>query len=466
MAQPGAGEPRQDGAAVPTRIPVNGWLIAVLVVALVLAGLSATAETSLTSVSRIWLRARRAEGDPRAAQVERLHRNPGGYLGTILVTNTLALMLASSSATLLAEQHLGAGAAIWSAVALAILVLLFCEIGPKTYALQHSEAMARRVAGPVALATRLLGPVVFVLAAMSAVFFRVLPGEGGRRNPFLTEEELKELVLASQQEGVVEEEEREMIHGVLEMTDKPVREVMVPRVQMVALPADSSVAGAIAEIREHGHSRIPVYEETVDNITGVIYAKDLLGSSERSRPDAPPLGTLARPPTFVPEAKRLGELLQEMQRAKIHLAVVVDEYGGTAGLVTIEDLLEEIVGPIRDEYDVAEQEEVQLTGPQEALVSASVSLDDVNELLHLRLEGEDFDSVGGLVYAHLGRIPSVGDTVDAGNGITITVEAIDRRAIRTVRLTSVRPFPVDPEESGTAERAAGAPTEALPPTSS
>jgi CBS domain containing-hemolysin-like protein len=157
------------------------------------------------------------------------------------------------------------------------------------------------------------------------------------------------------------------------------------------------------------------------------------------------VGSLARPPTFVPEAKRLGELLQEMQLAKIHLAVVVDEYGGTAGLVTIEDVLEEIVGPIRDEYDLAEQEEVQLVGPKEALVSASVSLDDVNELLSLHLEGEDFDSVGGLVYAHLGRIPSVGDVVDAGDGITITVEAIDRRAIRTVRITSVHPFPVETE---------------------
>ena len=422
-----------------------GWLVVVLVVALVLAGLSATAETSLTAVSRIWLRGRRAEGDRRAALVETLHRNPGGYLGTILVTNTLALMLASSSATLLAEQHLGAGAGLWSAVALAILVLLFCELGPKTYALQHSESMSRRVVRPVALATRLLSPVVVILTAISSLVFRVLPGEGGRRNPFLSEEELKELVLASEQEGVVEEEEREMIHGVLEMTDKPVREVMVPRVQMVALPSDSTVAEAISEIREHGHSRIPVYEGTVDNITGVIYAKDLLATRTHGDPQGPRVGTLARSPTFVPEAKRLGELLQEMQLAKIHLAVVVDEYGGTAGLVTIEDVLEEIVGPIRDEYDLAEQEEVQLVGPNEALVSASVSLDDVNELLRLHLEGEDFDSVGGLVYAHLGRIPSVGDSVDAGDGITITVEAIDRRAIRTVRLSSSRPFPVEGE---------------------
>jgi CBS domain containing-hemolysin-like protein len=441
---------------------MSGWLVVVLVVALVLAGLSATAETSLTAVSRIWLRGRRAEGDKRAALVEKLHRTPGGYLGTILVTNTLALMLASSSATLLAEQHLGAGAALWSAVALAILVLLFCELGPKTYALQHSESMSRRVARPVALTTRLLTPVVGVLTSISSFVFRVLPGDSGRRNPFLTEEELKELVLASEQAGVVEEEEREMIHGVLEMTDKPVREVMVPRVQMVALPSDSTVDEVIAEIREHGHSRIPVYEETIDNITGVIYAKDLLATRGQSGSSEARVGVLARPPTFVPEAKRLGELLQEMQLAKIHLAVVVDEYGGTAGLVTIEDVLEEIVGPIRDEYDLAEQEEVQLVGTNEALVSASVSLDDVNELLRLHLEGEDFDSVGGLVYAHLGRIPSVGDIVEAGDGVTITVEAIDRRAIRTVRLISTRPFAVPGEEVGTGQDASPAANSSVP----
>ncbi len=444
---------------------MSGWLVAVLVVALVVAGLSATAETSLTSVSRLRLRARRAEGDPRAAVVERLHRNPSAYLGTILVTNTVALMLASSAATLLAVQHLGEGAALWAAVALAILVLLFCELGPKTYALQHSDSMARRVARPVAVVTRVLSPIVTVMTAISAVVFRILPGDGGRRNPFLTEDELKELVLASEQEGIVEEEEREMIHGVLEMTDKQVREVMVPRVQMVALPSDSTVEEAIAEIREHGHSRIPVYEETVDNITGVVYAKDLLGSKGQGSLESQRVGGLARPPTFVPEAKRLGDLLQEMQHAKIHLAVVVDEYGGTAGLVTIEDLLEEIVGPIRDEYDLAEQEEVQLVEPNEALVSASVSLDEVNELLHLSLHGEDFDSVGGLVYSHLGRIPSVGDTVDAGGGITITVEEIDRRAIRTVRVRSERPFTDETEGSDDGQAAASSTTTVLPPES-
>ncbi|MGH7610401.1 MAG: hemolysin family protein [Candidatus Dormibacteria bacterium] len=437
------------------------WLVLVLVLALVLAGLSATAETSLTSVSRIRLRARRSEGDRQAARIERLHRDPGAYLGAILVTNTLALVIASSAATLLAQRHLGTGAALWAALALAILVLLFCELGPKSYALQHNEAVARVMAVPVSALSRVLRPLLLVITTLSSLLFRLLPGQASRRAPFLSEEELKELVLASEQEGVVEEEEREMIHGVLEMTDKPVREVMVPRVQMVALAAGAALEEAIAEIKAQGHSRIPVYEETVDNITGVLYAKDLLGQAAGPGSRPPRVGDLARPATFVPEAKHLGELLQEMQLAKTHLAVVVDEYGGTAGLVTIEDLLEEIVGPIRDEYDRDEPEEIQLISPEEALASAAVSLDDVNELLHLHLEGEDFDSLGGLVYSQLGRIPSVGDAVAAGDGVTITVESIERRSIRTVRLRRDRPFEVasgpDPVADGPLSRAGGDP---------
>ncbi|MHB1526370.1 MAG: hemolysin family protein [Candidatus Dormibacteria bacterium] len=447
-----AGEPGSDFRS-HSDLLMTGWLLGVLVVALALAAASATAETSLTSVGRIRIRARQEEGDRRAAMIERLHADPGGYLGTILVANTLALVLASSSATLLAASQFGTGGAFWSALALALLVLLVCEIGPKAYALQHNEQVARVLVGPVTVATRILGPLVRTLTWITSLLTRLLPGEGGRRTPFLTEEELKALVSASSEEGVVEEEEREMIHGVLEMTDKPVREVMVPRVQMVALANDASLEEAIATVLEHGHSRIPVYEDTIDNITGVVYAKDLLRARGVGGSTPEKVSVLARPATFVPEAKRLGDLLQEMQLAKIHLVVVVDEYGGTAGLVTIEDVLEEIVGPIRDEYDLAEQEEIQLLSPAVAMLTASASLDDVNDILHLHLQGEDFDSVGGLVYSLLGRIPSVGDVVDAGDGVIITVESIERQAIQTVRLTRDHPFEVEESSAPDAQAA-------------
>lgn len=250
-----------------------------------------------------------------------------------------------------------------------------------------------------------------------------------------------------------------MIHGVLEMTDKMAREVMVPRIQVIALPDDAGLEEAVQVVLDRGHSRIPVYAETIDNITGILYAKDLLQVWRKDR--GVRVSSLTRPATFVPEAKRLGELLQEMQLAKVHMAVVVDEYGGTAGVITIEDLLEEIVGPIRDEYDIGEREEIQIISPTEALLTGSASLDDVNDVLHLNLEGEDFDSVGGLVYSLLGRIPSVGDVVDAGEGLRLRVEGVERRAIRMVRAIRDQPFEV--EEGQEPAPAPGSPGEGDPP---
>jgi len=231
-----------------------------------------------------------------------------------------------------------------------------------------------------------------------------------------------------------------MMMGVLEMTDKPVREVMVPRVDVVGAESDRTIADVITLIMEHGHSRIPVYEETIDNIVGVVYAKDLL----RHHDERGPVKTLVRDAYFTPEAKRVGELLHEMQVRKVHIAIVVDEYGGTAGIVTMEDLFEEIVGPIRDEYDIAEQEEVQFLSDSEVLMSARVSIDDAREILHLDIDDTDADSIGGLVYERLGEIPKPGATVAVGDA-RITVETVRRQSIRTLRVTSDHPFTADRE---------------------
>jgi len=428
---------------------VSWGLVAALVVALLAAAFAASAETSLTSLSRLRLRARREEGDPAAAAIERLHRRPNGYLGAILVTNTVAVIVASTAATLLAVQSFGRSAAFWSTVALSVVVLMACEIGPKTYALQHSERVARVLVRPVAVLTLVLGPLVALLTAVPGLLTRVGAGGSAARGPFLSEGELKMLVAVGEEEGVVEEGEREMINGIFEMTDKAAREVMVPRVEMAAIEVARPLEEAIQLVLTHGHSRIPVYEETIDNIVGVVYAKDLLRARTRAAAGSgePALREVARRATFTPESKRVGELLHEMQRANVHLVIVVDEYGGTAGLATIEDVLEEIVGPIRDEYDQAEAEEVQILAPAEALVSARASLDDVNEILRLQLSGDDFDSLGGYVYARLGRIPTVGDTIDVGDDVTLTVEAVRRQSIRTIRVRSRRPFgPPDLEE--------------------
>ncbi|MBV8301792.1 MAG: HlyC/CorC family transporter [Candidatus Dormibacteraeota bacterium] len=409
-------------------------LITLLIVGLVFAGFAAAAETSLTSVSRIRMRTLAEEGNKRAGRVVQLHNDPNAYLSTILTLNTVAIIVSSTSTALLVDSYWhGVPQALGTAV-LSLVVLMFCEIAPKSLALRFNERLALVFAAPVTVITRVLRPIVGGLTAMSRLLLRAATRGRKVRGPFVTEEELKMLVYMGEQEGIVEQEEVEMIHGILEMTDKAVREVMVPRIDVVAIEHDRPVSDLIQLIVEHGHSRIPVYEESIDHIVGVVYAKDLLTHGVRSD-DTRPLREIARDPYYTPEAKRVGELLHDMQERKVHIAIVVEEHGGTAGIVTFEDLIEEIVGPIRDEYDVAEEEEVQIVSDHEALVTARASIDDVRELLNVDVGDVDADSMGGLVYERLGEIPKPGDTVQLGDA-TLTVLDVQGQNIRTVRITS------------------------------
>jgi putative hemolysin len=409
-------------------------LIIVIVIGLVIAAFAAAAETSLTSVSRIRMRSLAEDGNKRARTVTRLHADPNGYLSTILSLNTVAVIVVSTATALLIGSYLHSVPQAVGTIALSIVVLIFCEIAPKSLALRFNERFALVLAGPVQILTRLLRPLVGGLSAMSRLIVRAATRGHAVRGPFVTEEELKLLLYVGEQEGIVEQEEREMIHGILEMTDKTVREVMVPRVDVVAVEGTDSISDVIKVIIEYGYSRIPIYEDNVDNIVGVVYAKDLLrygvsGDDQRS------LKAVAREPYYTPEAKHVGELLREMKERKVHIAVVVDEHGGTAGIVTFEDLIEEIVGPIRDEYDMREVEELQIVSDHEVVVSARFPVDDLKEALDLEVPDVEADTVGGLVYEQLGEIPKVGATIQLGNA-TLTVEAIRRQSIQTVRITS------------------------------
>jgi len=412
--------------------------LVLLIVALFLAAFAASAETSLTTVSKLRMRTLAEEGNRGARRIVRLHADPNAYLSTILTVNTVALILASQAAVLLAAERFPRLPEFVITIVLSVIALVACEILPKSLALRFNEPVALTLARPVGWLVGVLRPVVGALTWVSKVIVRAATRDRDVRGPFVTEAELKMLVSVSEQEGVVEQEERQMIHGVLELTDKVAREVMVPRVDVAALEAGSSVEDLVALIIETGHSRIPVYETTIDNVVGIVYAKDVL------RPLAEPgvtLRSIAREPYFTPEAKRAGELLHDMQARKVHIAIVVDEYGGTAGLVTIEDLIEEIVGEIRDEYDLTEPEEVQFLSDNEALVSGRLGLTDANELLHLDIDtGEvDADSIGGFVYEQLGEIPKPGATFTVGD-TTFTVESVRRQSISSVRIRSAHPF--------------------------
>jgi CBS domain containing-hemolysin-like protein len=430
-------------------LDTTAWAeIIIILIALILAALAASAETSLTSISRVRLRQLVEQKVPQAIVVERLHRDPNAYLSTILIVNTVAIIVASSTATLLALHLYRERVAEWLvSIVLSLIVLVACEITPKTLALQRAERVALRLARLVAWATLVMRPVVFVLTAITRLILRIMGGRAQVRGPFVTEEELKMLVSVGEEEGVLEEEEREMIHGIFEMGDMRVREVMVPRTDLVAIEANEPVEKAVELVTKHGHTRIPVYDGNLDHIVGVLYAKDLLRAVVRGEHKS--LREIARKPYFTPESNKVQDVLRDLRKNRVHMAIVVDEYGGTAGAVTIEDILEEIVGPIQDEYDIGEEDEIQFISPNEVILDGRVSVDDVNELLKLNLAGDDYDTIGGYVLNQLGAAPKVGATLRLGSA-ELRVEAVQGTRIKKVRIRSDIPFQIPEADQGQA----------------
>jgi CBS domain containing-hemolysin-like protein len=317
-----------------------------------------------------------------------------------------------------------------AAVAASVLATLLSELLPRSAAARDPERFLLAIAPAVRLFIRSLAPLDWLVHSVGR---RLAPGAGTGAAPRAahSEEEIRILVEGSAEEGVLEEDERDMIHSIFEFTDTVARKVMVPRIDMKCLQANTPIEEALGVILEEGHSRIPCYEETVDSIVGIVHAKDLLQPLAEGRLSAP-LREFMRAPSFVPEGKRLDELLREMRRERQQMAIVVDEYGGTSGLVTLEDILEEIVGEIQDEYDVEEPSLVALD-EHTAVVDARMNIDDVNEQLGLDLPTEEFDSVGGFVFGLLGHVPSEGDSVTY-DGLAFVVEKVDGNRIEKVRV--------------------------------
>jgi putative hemolysin len=423
---------------------IDWLLIVLLIAALGLAATAAAAETALTSVSRIKIRNQAEEGDVRAQRILRMLENPQDFLSTILVVSNVSVIIASTVSTILAINLFVQFGEIISTVLLSFIVLVFCEITPKTIAVQAPEAWAKRLARPVESLSTVMHPVILALTFITRGLVRLIGGRTVRRGPFVTEEELRLLVEVGEEEGVLEEEEREMIHNVFELADTSVREIMVPRIDMVTIEGSASVEEAMDLIVQGGQSRIPVYDGSIENIIGVLYAKDLL-RIQRTKQLPEHVSELVRQAYFVPESKHLDDLLRELQQQHVHMAIVVDEYGSVSGLVTIEDLVEEIIGDIQDEYDREEQLLEQIS-PDEYLVNAKISLDELNEELDTKLTSEDYDTLGGFVYGHLDKIPTVGDEVEAG-GFTMTVMSTRGRRVTKVRLVRQRPRPASSSSS-------------------
>ncbi|TMB47659.1 MAG: HlyC/CorC family transporter [Chloroflexi bacterium] len=435
------------------------WIeVIVMLLCFVFAALASGTETALTSVGRLRVRFLAEQGSQAASILQRLRADPNRFLSTVLFCNTLALIVASTAAALLSDSlfaRWGVPVAwrLWLTLLvslfLSIVLLIVAEVTPKTLAISHAERWALSAAGPVDRLASFLRPVLFVVT----FFSRSITGGRAARAPYLTEDELLTLLHVSEESGVIEEQEHQMIHGIIEIGDKTVREIMIPRTDIVAVERNVQLREIIRLFKEHRHTRMPVYEENIDHVIGLIHTKDLLLFYTLSTSEKFDIDKVIRPIEFTPEQKKVDELLNEMRTKRVHMMIVVDEYGGTAGLVTLEDLLEEIVGEIRDEYDTAEQEPLQIISDHEALVEAGFPLEELNERLHLGIEETgDYDSVGGYVHSMLGKIAETGDSFNAGRA-KWAVEKVKGRRIETIRLTAEQPWPRDEHDrrNGTRE---------------
>jgi len=334
----------------------------------------------------------------------------------------------------------------------AAFTLIFGEMLPANIALGHATKVALWSVGTINFLSRLLAPALRAMQWMSSRF--AAPFVERRAASLVTEEEIKMMVDAGQEGGAIEDEEKEMIYSIFQFGDTLTREVMVPRIDVVALDINTPLQEALNVIVDAGHSRIPVYEESIDHIRGLLYAKDLLSAWRDGQIDRS-IRDMLRQAYFVPESKKAGDLLTDLQQRKIHLAVVVDEYGGTAGLVTLEDLIEEIVGEIRDEYDINEQEVYQKIDDHEYIFDAKIDLDDLNRLLTVNLPTDEGDTLGGYVFSKLGKVPLIGEVIETEH-LRIEVLDVDDRRIRKIRVT-VEPEPEPPEIEDARDEIAAAP---------
>jgi putative hemolysin len=438
----------------------------VVVILILVGGFFAASEIALITVKRHRLSQLADDGDRSARTAQRLTEDPGRFLATIQIAITFLGFLAGATGAAAFSDPFGdflaglplislsAGTADTIAFVIVTLVIALAsivvgELVPKTLALNFPEPLALAVARPIGFLQGLLSPIVWFVSRISALLVRLLGGREKPQGGYLSTEELKLLVETGSEQGQIEEEEKEMIHGVIELAEKRVHEVMVPRIGIRAVNVDDPLEEVLDMIVRAGHSRLPVFEENLDNVVGILYAKDLLpylkgNGLANGQID---IRNLVRSPVYVPESKPVDDLLHEMQAAKRHIAIVVDEYGGTAGLVTMEDVVEEIVGEIQDEYDT-EQEMVEDISTDDELafrIDGRVSMDDLRDLFDLSDDDEPdedaYDTIGGFVVHRVGRIPLPGAELAFRDGVVLQVEAAEPR--RVARVVARRPRRTD-----------------------
>ena len=412
-----------------------------IVVLLILLGLSAffsSAETALTTVNRIRIRSLADEGDKRAKMVLKITDDSGKLLSAILIGNNIVNLSASSLTTILAYDlttNVNGALASYAAIAtgiITLLILIFGEIVPKTVATINSDKLSLIYAYPIHFIMTIVTPISIAINLIARIIFFIIRVDPNAKPDAITEEELRTIVDVSHESGVIEEEEREMIKNVFDLGEARAKDVMVPRVNVIFADVDSTYSELIELFREHKFTRLPVYEETTDNVIGTINMKDLLLYDNTTEFQ---IRKFLRDAYFTYEHKNISELLVEMREASYNIAIVLDEYGETAGLITLEDILEEIVGEIHDEYDEYEEDELlTCINDFEYILEGSISLDDLNDRLELNLESEEYDSLGGFIIEHLDRHPEVRDEIITESGLRLVVDSLDKNRVEKVHI--------------------------------
>ncbi|MBH6928807.1 HlyC/CorC family transporter [Clostridioides difficile] len=411
--------------------PNNLIQIIFLIVLLIGSAFFSASETALMSLSKIRIRYMQDEGVKGAKLVSSLIENPNKLLSSILVGNNVVNIAATSISTSLFIGLMGEKGVALATAVMTVLVLIFGEITPKTIAANNSEKVSLLVSKPIKAIIFILRPIVWIFNIITNIIFKLFGITNKGAKSFITEEELKTMVNVSHEEGVLEMEEREIINNVFEFGDMQAKNAMVQRIDMVAIDMEDSYDEIIQVFKTEKLSRMPVYEETIDDIAGILNIKDIIFLSDEEI-ESFDIKNYMREPFFTYEFKKITQLLEEMKLEKSQMAIVVDEYGGTSGLLTIEDLVEVIVGDIEDEYD-EEEDEIQVIKEDEYIVDGSTKIGDVNELIGVNLESEEFDSIGGFIIGHLSRLPEENEVIEVDN-IRFCIESIEKNRIKKIRI--------------------------------
>ena len=401
----------------------------ILVVLIMLSAFFSSAETALTTVNKIRMRKLSDEGNERAKTVLKITENSGKMLSAILIGNNVVNLSASSIATTLAIDMLGSkGAGIATGI-VTLLILVFGEISPKTIATIHAVPISMAYANVIYWLMKLLTPVIFAVNQIAMFFLKILRVDPNTDQNKLTEEELRTIVDVSHETGVIETEEKDMINNLFDFGDAEAKEVMVPRIDMTFADINNTYEELIELFRKDKFTRLPVYKDSTDNVVGIINMKDLLLYEDKSHFS---ISDIMREPYFTYEHKNTAELFMEMRKSSISLAIVLDEYGATAGLITLEDLLEEIVGEIRDEYDTDEEDQIVPLNDREYIVSGSTNLEDLCQELDLNFHSEDYDTIGGYMIGLLDHLPEKNEIIITDDDVLLRVEQMDKNRIEKV----------------------------------